>query len=286
MDLPNGFRLRDATADDLPALAALRESVGWGVQDWALRAILEPPARCVVAVAARGEVAAVGSGISYGELGFVGNMIVAAEHRRRGLGAAILRAVMAFLAEAGCTRLELYATDAGRPLYVRHGFEPDGASAMATVGRGSIPEDDASVEVATAAPDDVDALSAYDAPRFGGDRGPLLRRMLADPDRPLLVARRDGRVAGYTWFRPEAARLGPFIADEPPVAAALVASAFATERSAEALTFNLPMTNEAGTAWLRSIGVALDPWDGRMGRGPRVMRRDGTIYGNVVGALG
>ena len=34
------------------------------------------------------------------------------------------------------------------------------------------------------------------------------------------------------------------------------------------------------------LGVELEPWDGRMARGPAVERREETIYGNLVGALG
>jgi hypothetical protein len=30
----------------------------------------------------------------------------------------------------------------------------------------------------------------------------------------------------------------------------------------------------------------VEPWDGRMARGPMIPRRDDTIYANLVGALG
>ena len=37
---------------------------------------------------------------------------------------------------------------------------------------------------------------------------------------------------------------------------------------------------------LESLGVELDPWDGRMALGRPIPRRESTIYGSVVGALG
>jgi hypothetical protein len=46
------------------------------------------------------------------------------------------------------------------------------------------------------------------------------------------------------------------------------------------------MDNRPGARWLRSLDVALEPWDGRMARGPQVARREDTIYANLVGALG
>lgn len=286
MRAPPAYRLRVAGQEDIAAIAALRVSVGWSVHPWALEAVLEPPARCVVAVA-DGEVVAVGSGISYGALGVVGNMVVAAPHRRRGIGSAILGAVLQFLEEAGCTRLELYATTDGRPLYAAHGFGPADPSAMGRIPRSVAFGADPAVRVSEAAPDLLDALAAYDAPRFGGNRRRLLAMMLSDADRPLLVARRrDGTVAGFAWLRAEADRLGPFVADDPGIAGGILLAAFARAPSAGQLTLNLPTANRAGTAWLRGLGVELEPWDGRMGRGPEIARRDDTIYGNAVGALG
>ena len=41
--------------------------------------------------------------------------------------------------------------------------------------------------------------------------------------------------------------------------------------------------------WFRQAlgpGIELEPWDGRMGRGPLMPRRDDTVYGMAIGALG
>ncbi len=286
MTLPDGLSLRLADERDLPAITALRTSVGWAAHDWALRAAIRPPARTVVVRDPDGRVVAVGSGTAYGALGFVGNMVVSAEYRRRGLGAALLGDVMAELEARGCTRLELYATPEGRSLYRRHGFESADPSAMARLPREAGWTSPIELDVAEAGPDDLAALAAYDAPRFGGDRGALLAPMLEDPRRPLLVARRHGAMVGYAWVRPDGDRLGPFLGDDPGVAEAIVHSAFQRAPSTAELTLNLPTANRAGVAWLEGRGATVTPWDGRMGRGPAVVRRDDTIYGNVVGALG
>jgi GNAT superfamily N-acetyltransferase len=286
MPVSDGLRLRIAEASDLPRIAELRESVGWGVHRWALDAVLEPPhARTVVAVDEHERVVGVGSGIVYGSLGFVGNMVVETHHRRRGIGAAVLQAVIEFLEERGVVRLELYATSDGRPLYERHGFASVGPSVFAGVPRGSLPSA-AGGPLHEAASEDAPELAAYDAPRFGGDRSPLLRRMVEDPERPLLVAREPDRIVGYGWLRPDGERLGPLVADTPDVAIGLMAEAFERMPSAERLSLNLPATNRAGAERLAALGAELEPWDGRMARGPQVPRRDETIYANLVGALG
>ena len=287
MPIPEGLHLRAAGTDDLPRVAELRERVGWTVHEWALRAVLDPPhARSLVAVDGANNVIGVGSGISYGALGVVGNMIVDPSHRRRGIGAAILEGVVDFLDERGCTRLELSATDAGRPLYEKYGFTLAGPGVSAVVPRQARADDDAATELTDAGPTSLAELAAYDAPRFGGDRRPLIASMLADTARPLVVARREGAVAGWAWVRPDADRVGPLVADTPDVAAALVGDALRRLPTARTVRLNFPAANRAGADRLRRLGAELEPWSGRMARGAQVPRREDTIYGNAVGALG
>ena len=286
MPLPHELRLRSADISDLPRIVDLRESVGWTVHDWALRAVLEPPdARCLVVVDERDRIIGVGSGIAYGALGIVGNMIVDGGHRRRGIGSAILTSVIEFLAHCGATRIELYATSEGRPLYARHGFELMGASTMVRMPRDIAVAADG-IELSDDGPAALSELVAFDAPRFGGNRAAIIAPMLTDPARPLIVARRDRQIVGYGWVRPDGERVGPLLAETPEIATALVGEAFGRMPSADRLALNLPPGNRRGAARLAQLGGELERWDGRMGRGPQVARRDDTIYGMVVGALG
>jgi len=277
--------MRVASAPDLAGIAALRESVGWTAHDWALRAVLEvPDARCLVVETPEG-IAGVGSGISYGALGFVGNMIVTEAHRRRGIGAAILEAILEFLIdERGASRVELFATPSGRPLYSRYGFELTDPSVVVSLPRSAVLEEDPAVDVEECG--DLGELAAYDAPRFGGDRLRLLRMMADDPQRPLLVARQAEMTVGYAWLRADGPRVGPFVADAPAVAATLLAEAFRRVPEAEELSLNLPTAKGPGARWLRELGMELEAWEGRMARGPQIPRRDEAIYANLVGALG
>lgn len=288
MILRTGLALRDATDEDVPAIAALRESVEWAVHDWALRAVIgQPDARCVVAVAADGSVAGVGSGIRYApRLGFVGNMVVDDAHRRRGAGTAILEAVADWLTARGCTRLELNATDEGRPLYEAHGFATVGPSVVARIPRGTPLDGDPATETTVATAGDGDRLAAYDRPRFGADRSRILRLLLDDPECVTVFAERDGELAGYAVVRPPEPRLGPLVADAPEVVATLLGRAFDLAPAADEMRLNLPPENRGGAAWLRRIGVATASWDGRMARGPAIDRREDTIYQMTVGPLG
>jgi [ribosomal protein S18]-alanine N-acetyltransferase len=287
MSLPDGLHLRVARPDDLPRVAELRESVGWASHDWALRAVLDGPhARCFVATDGADRMVGVGSGIDYGSFGVVGNMVVVPEHRRRGIGAAVLEAVLAFLDERGCTRLELSATDLGRPLYASYGFATAGEGTSAVVGRSAMQTEHAAVDLADAEPAALGELAAFDAPRFGGDRTSLLATMLADPARPVVIAREGGATVGWGWIRPEANRIGPLVADTPAVAIALVADAMRRMPEAATMRLTMPPGNRAGVDRLRLLGAELESWDGRMSRGPAVQRREETLYASSVGALG
>ena len=285
MPLPDDLRMRDATPDDLAAIAALRASVGWAAHDWALRFVLESPeARCFLVEDGEGVAVGVGSGVSYGPLGVVGNMVVAEPHRRRGVGRAILDAVVDDLRERGGRRIELYATPDGRPLYAGAGFERIEPGSRVELPRSAPLSPDPAIEVTEGG--GLDEIAAFDAPRFGADRRSLLDTMVRDPERSMLVARREGAVAGFAWLRTDGERLGPFVADDPDVAATLTAAGLERLPGAAVLTFNLPMSNSEGLAWLRRLGVEPDPWDGRMALGPPLPRRESTIYSNAVGALG
>ncbi len=279
--------IRTASERDLPAIAELRRSVGWNVYRWALLDAMRPPQARMYVAEELGEVIAVGSGIAYGRLGVVGNMVVAADHRGRGLGRRILQAVIAFLEGRGCTQLELYATADGQRLYQRYGFEPSGPSTAASIPRriaAALPSEGALARRGKAG--DLERLSAYDSPRFGADRSPILAAALADDERPVLIAERDGSPVGYAVLRPDGTRLGPFVADEPSVAGALLAAAAPLAPQVEAIGTQLPGENVSGIGWLKRIGASIEPWDGGMRRGSGVERRNETIYGSVIGALG
>src|SRR5919206_2600979 len=71
---------------------------------------------------------------SFGATGWIGALGVAPEARRQGLGTALTEAACARLHERGAQTVLLFATDLGRPVYERLGFEAEG---NATAWRGS-----------------------------------------------------------------------------------------------------------------------------------------------------
>lgn len=282
--MPVSIRL--ATPADLPRISALREEIGWGVRPWALDAI-GPPVGAIwvgvdsAATASAQTIVGCGSGIVHGRLGIVGNMIVAESHRRRGIGALLLRTVLEFLQPRSDT-IELNATPSGRPLYERFGFEPvtgylaaNLSPALGTVLPGL------SVSRAT----DAAALAAWDAERFGGNRLRILAAAVEDRERHVLVARGDD-LAGYAVVRPIETSIGPFVADSLEAAQTLLAAAGHAAASVDAWRIVVPADNRVATAWLRASGATLEPHGTQMRLGKPPRRRTDAIWGVGAGAVG
>lgn len=171
-------------------------------------------------------------------------------------------------------------------MYERYGFVSTGRSATARLGRELDLSPDPSVSLSRVDPGELEALATYDRPRFGGDRRALLELLLGDPAATFRRAERHGELVGYAVIRTDGLRVGPLLADKPRVAETLLADAFELLPDAAELRLNLPPDNRAGVEWLRRLGLAIEPWDGRMARGLPLPRRAETIYGMTVGALG
>jgi GNAT superfamily N-acetyltransferase len=280
--------MRRATPADIPAIRELRLSVGWQAHDWALHDAMEPPHAAFFAMEEGGRLVAIGSGIAYRPLGIVGNMVVAADRRRRGLGSRILGEVLAFLETRGAQRVELYATPDGRRLYERFGFTRLAVGSMIELGRerALAAAVDPEIEVRLARPTDLLAIAAYDRPRYGGDRMPILQSALRDPARPVLLALRAGELGGYAVLRPAGTRLGPWVADDTRSAGALLSAVAADLPPDAVIATMIPGENVAGRSWLADLGATSRPMGGRMARAADLARRLETIYGNVMGALG
>ena len=72
---------------------------------------------------ADGEVVGTGVLSVNGSVGWIGTIWVEPAWRRRGVGMALTQATIDTAESAGCRTLLLVATDAGRPLYEKIGFE-------------------------------------------------------------------------------------------------------------------------------------------------------------------
>lgn len=206
--------IRRLEPSDVDACVALAAEYGWPAEPgkWALLmrvgevyGIGDDQLIGTVAVARYGE-----------DLAVVSMMVVSRAHARQGHGRRLMNHV---LRAARRSTLALYATDAGRPLYLDVGFRTIGRS----VGYvGTIAEGTGRSRIAAAA--DLAAIAAADLAAFGGDRTLLLRSWSGERRR-LRVVERGGRIVGHAgaWRSVDDQTLiGPVVAEDLTTATTLI----------------------------------------------------------------
>lgn len=199
-------------------------------------------------------------GHDYGAIAWVALMGVEPAMQRRGVGDALMRALLAWADARAFAAVELFATPAGRPLYLRHGFvDADEAQVWNAPAEGG---DASAARDATSA--DRDAILALDRESFGADREPVLSQLLDDPANRVFALGTPSRLEGFAIAECAAAVLGPVIARDPESAARLLEAA----RVAMLAPHRLNITGSAENAALvASRGYVFDRSARRMIRG-------------------
>jgi GNAT superfamily N-acetyltransferase len=155
-----------------------------------------------------------------------GMMLVAARYGRRGLGRALMEHLLR--AAGDDATVTLFATDQGRPLYEKLGFEPVRKSVSlrgqfrAAGGSPKAAGSPRGIRAATEA--DLPAILELDRAAFGADRGPILTRLPSFADR--IVVLDHGGITGYAaaWRNePTSTVIGPLVAPDGAAARLLVA---------------------------------------------------------------
>jgi GNAT superfamily N-acetyltransferase len=196
-----------------------------------------------------GEIVAMAGGLAYGSFCWLGLVATLPGWERRGYASALSVRVSEWAKERGCRTVALDASEKGRPVYERLGFEPVGEAVVFVAPTSVPPVDEGTVDRV----DDVHELLALDRSVFGGDRARLLEAVweLESP-RVYATRERDG-VIGYLFAREGA--LGPGCARSPADAEHLVRAALAdtSSRTAGEVRLLLP-TESAYAEVLRSLG--------------------------------
>jgi GNAT superfamily N-acetyltransferase len=223
-DFPAIGRLAATELQDVEALVA---EAGWNqvAADW--RMFLE--FGIVYAVRTEGRVIATAATLPYGgRCAWISMVLVAGDHRRKGLATRLLRVCIDDVLAAGLVPV-LDATPAGRTVYRPLGFED--AWSFQRLAAQAPRADDAQIPAGTTIHHAKDknwpGLKAYDAAAFGADRGALIARMGERLRGVDLFALRHDRCVGMLLGRDGrvASHLGPLIAEDDETAKALLTHA-------------------------------------------------------------
>ena len=187
-------------------------------------------------------------------------VLVAGEHRRRGLGTRLLKRCIAALVRAGPRAgARCHARRAARSI-ARSALRKPGAitgwrEATAATTRRACRRPDGTI-IRPIADADWAALCAYDAAAFGADRSALLQRLRGRLPAAELVAERGDRIAGFMLGRNgrSASQIGPLVAEDDDVAQALLARALPAIEGP--IYIDLADTKTELRAWLAGCGFA------------------------------
>ena len=200
--------VRPMTAGDIEFAQTLTDGEGWGnsARDWERLHSLD--------VGLIAEVEGVAAGVctanDYGELGNIGNFVVAPAQRDRGTGRALVEAALERLAECRAVRVHALMPSAG--FYRAFGFVAEGMSThfrLSPEMHELVPFEVGDTGMG-AARDGWEELLALDARQFGGDRSALLGTLAdAVPEAALAIE------GGYILAKGEDTlyELGPWVVE-------------------------------------------------------------------------
>jgi predicted N-acetyltransferase YhbS len=216
-----------------------------------------------------------------GPVAWIGTIWVDQSRRRQGIGLELTRVSIETAEAAGCRTLVLVATELGRPMYERLGFEVQTwYRILEAPGLGS---DERDPRIRPFAAADLPAIVALDAPATGEDRAHILAAF-ASPDTASVLELDDGSLGGFVVRAPwgGGATIAPRLGDAETILHARRIGRGPDQR----VRAGLLAENEAGLERLAATGWT-EAW-----RAPRLIRGDpltwqpSAIWGQFNHALG
>lgn len=256
------YAIAPLTAAEIDQACLLVAEAGWNqvAADWQLfldlgtvHAVRTPDGRVV----------ATGATLPYGgRFAWISMVLVAGDHRRRGLATQLLNLCINEIRAASMIPV-LDATPAGQQVYRKLGFA--NAWGISLLERGqtqpAVAPPPADVTILPVIPADLARVRAYDAAAFGADRGEVLKRLQARLPAGAWLAERQGRIVGHLHGRDgrRATQLGPLVADDSATAMALLAQALAG--IAGPVYVDVADAKRELRAWLEGAGFTVQrPW--------------------------
>jgi GNAT superfamily N-acetyltransferase len=245
-------------------LAYITESIqreGWGhakrdvERCWSLE-----PSGCFVAESDGDLVGHVFS-VLFGEIGWIGLLIVNPEKRGIGVGAVLMEAAISYLEDRGARTIKLEAVAEAAPLYRRLGF----ADAFDSLRFHGIPQRNVKKSrktktVSVMYEADIAEIAEFDAQYFGSNRLSVLKSLRSDFPQYCFYAKENQRTNGYIMARKtlNGLWLGPWVSIDSRVAELLFSKLLeAIEKDAKEMRLGFPAVNRNATKLVNKYGFHL-----------------------------
>lgn len=276
------IEIRTMRVRDIPLGLALCRFAGWNQieDDWRRLLTLNPESVFVAEL--DGQPCGTASITCYGaELAWIGMILVHPDLRRRGVASTLIRHGLEFIqtARIRCARLD--ATEQGRQVYLKLGFEDD-----QPIGRYLCPNsmDLPIAKLPSIEEDDWKNIGCLDLDVMGADRLRLLKFLAHDGVTAVMKSAQE--VQGYGFARPgfNASFLGPIVAKDIDCARSLALSLLAKlPRGSDGVYWDVLTDNAAARELIESLGFRIERRLMRMRCG--VPERPGELK-KIFGAAG
>jgi ribosomal protein S18 acetylase RimI-like enzyme len=222
--------------------------------------------------------------VLFGEIGWIGLLIVNPEKRGKGIGAALVEAAINYPEENGAKTIKLEAVEEAAPLYRRLGFVDMFDSLRF---RGMLPLNEKQPRrtktVSLIHENDIPEIAEFDAQYFGANRLPILRSLHSDFSQCCFAAKENRRINGYIMARKtlDELWLGPWVCVDSQVAGFLCGTLFESMlKEATYLRLGFPALNTNARKLVEKLGFHLAGKSIHMTRGERKNQGDVKhIYG-------
>lgn len=263
---PPGQRIRLLVPADLDFAVAQSEREGWTTsRTWFEALLAHDPEGCFIAEAG-GDRVGLATTTRFAATGWIGNLIVLPTHRRGGLGSRLFAHCLETLRGSGAATVRLEADPPGVNIYRRFGFVDEFTSLRFRVRASGVTAPARVVPLGAAR---LPGIGRCDLPAFGDDRGRFLGLLLERAEAAFGVPGGDD-LAGYALAIRTlgGVHVGPLVADEPQVAAGLLAACLASA-AGRRVTIDVPEPNRDAVRLVRELGFEETAPCLRMVRGER-----------------
>ncbi len=266
------FQVKAMSAADFPFATKLANTMNWNMaaEDFEYMFDLEPQG-CFVLFDGSERIG-IATCISFGKVGWFGNLIVKEKCRSKGAGSLLVKRAVDYLQSRGVKTIGLYAYPDLLDFYGRLGFKVDEDFSILSVETlQSMPAETLPQPTATA----VQSIIKFDSTWFGGDRKKLLRAIIYEEGNLCHYVSESEKVVGYvaSTVYEKMAWVGPLVCQEGKVDVAnLLLKSVLAKLNGKSVFLALPKKERALIDMLLEVGFKEDFSVVRMFLGPNTAK--------------
>ena len=188
------FKVKQMQPGDFLFATELANTMNWNMspEDFQFNSMLEPDG-CLV-LFEDSKPLGIATCVSFGKIGWFGNLIVKEEVRHRGAGSFLVKQAMYYLHSKGVETIGLYAYRNLQNFYENLGFKADEKVAVfQTQAIKSLPQE----KLPKIGKNHFPAIAKFDRECFGGDRTRLLESIIYEKGNLAYYISKGGEVIGY-----------------------------------------------------------------------------------------